>query len=472
MNNLIEKISNFAAGERSSRYLKLTVLGLSVACVLAVGIISNRTLEVAASSCAAQPIASVTASGYGYPNTPQNSIDGNLATRWSNEGIGSWIQLQLKSPVTVCQVKVAWYKGNLRSTQFTVGLSKDGSALTTGYSGWSSGSSTALETYNIASVVNTQYVRITGLGTTTDDWASITEIQIFGNSALPSVTITSPSSGSQFTAGTVKLAGVATAGSAAISKVEVKIDGDISSYKLATPEAPGDWSTWSINYNLPTGSHALTARVTDAAGVQSWDAVTLIGLSTQTGSITTGNSQYDAYDSYILTSVQKYGFPDPMLIKAQMYLESDFLEFDASTDVPCSLPSGWATSEGHSYGLMQITPACNVYDFSSAGLLLSNGHPNLVKDTTSSLWSNSIYNPNNNIGFATASMMTEYTNMKANFGGCTSTQYEEMALSSYNSGSDSVLGCGVYNARGQSYVDKVAADYDELAALAGISNRL
>ena len=42
----------------------------------------------------------------------QKSVDNDATTRWSNEGLGSWIRLDLGSQKTVCSVNISWYNGN------------------------------------------------------------------------------------------------------------------------------------------------------------------------------------------------------------------------------------------------------------------------------------------------------------------------------------------------------------------------
>jgi len=93
-------------------------------------------------NCQNSPITSVTAIG-SDGNVPSNAIDGNLATRWSNLGIGSWIKLDLGTQQTVCSVDIAWYNGNLRSNNFVISTSVDGKTFANVYSGKSSGTSDA-----------------------------------------------------------------------------------------------------------------------------------------------------------------------------------------------------------------------------------------------------------------------------------------------------------------------------------------
>jgi peptidoglycan/xylan/chitin deacetylase (PgdA/CDA1 family) len=87
-----------------------------------------------------------------------------------------------------------------------------------------------------------------------------------------SVAITTPTSGANIV-GTPKAVKVTVQGTASdaqsqVAKVEVRSDlpADIS-YILATPNAPGDWSTWSVNLYFRTqGPETLVARVIDVFG--------------------------------------------------------------------------------------------------------------------------------------------------------------------------------------------------------------
>jgi hypothetical protein len=96
------------------------------------------------------------------------------------------------------------------------------------------------------------------------------------NSGPPAVQITSPANNAQVTAGTVTFSGTATSG-AGVAIVEMAIDGDASTYRAATPASSGNWSTWSINYNIPTGNHYVVARVTDNIGRQAWHSIAVVG---------------------------------------------------------------------------------------------------------------------------------------------------------------------------------------------------
>ncbi len=117
--------------------------------------------------------AKTSASQTGFPGT--NVLDDNLDTRWSNNGVGSWVQLDLGSVNKVCDISIAWYKGNERQNNFVISTSNDGVAFTNVLSSKSTGSTLNPEKYNIADT-NARYIRITVNGNTLNSYASITEV--------------------------------------------------------------------------------------------------------------------------------------------------------------------------------------------------------------------------------------------------------------------------------------------------------
>ena len=147
----------------------LSIMALLAAC----GQREEPTLP--ASTRAGSCITSVTASG-DDGNVPANVIDGDPTTRWSEDGVGSWIRADHGVSVPTCGVRIAWYRGNQRRSHFAVAVSGDGAAWQTVHLGDSSGTTTALETYAFAEV-DARYVRITVNGNTSNDWASITELE-------------------------------------------------------------------------------------------------------------------------------------------------------------------------------------------------------------------------------------------------------------------------------------------------------
>jgi len=124
------------------------------------------------------PISAVTASG-NDGNVPQNVLDNNIATRWSSLGIGQSITADLGSTKKICSVDIAWYRGNVRQYHFVIATSTDGTTFTTRLSSDSNGSTINSEKYTIP-LTNARYIRVTVNGNTQNNWASVTEIDIFG----------------------------------------------------------------------------------------------------------------------------------------------------------------------------------------------------------------------------------------------------------------------------------------------------
>lgn len=125
------------------------------------------------------PGIAVTAIGNETDNTPANTLDGSLGTRWSQPGTGQWIRYELPSPATLDHVAIAFHKGNERGTYFNLQLSMDGTNWATVFTGQSSGTTLALETYSFPQQP-VKFVQIVCNGTTIPNylWNSITEVSI------------------------------------------------------------------------------------------------------------------------------------------------------------------------------------------------------------------------------------------------------------------------------------------------------
>src|SRR5262245_19170417 len=132
------------------------------------------------------PVVSVVASA-DDGNVAANTLDKNLATRWSAQGDGQWIRFDLGAPVTVSSAKIAWYQGNQRIAKYDVQTSADGSNWTTVFSGASTGTTLGLETCNMTSSTG-RYLRIVGHGNTVNLWNSICQVEIYATTG----TVTPP----------------------------------------------------------------------------------------------------------------------------------------------------------------------------------------------------------------------------------------------------------------------------------------
>jgi hypothetical protein len=135
------------------------------------------------------PLAVTAIGDDGDGNGPSNTQDDNLATRWSHLGPGSWLQFDLGAAKSVGGAAVAWHLGNQRTSPFSLSVSSDGTAFTSVYSGTSSGTTTAAETYRF-STRTVRYVRLNVDGNSASLWSSIAEARLCAGeqaSASPAV---------------------------------------------------------------------------------------------------------------------------------------------------------------------------------------------------------------------------------------------------------------------------------------------
>lgn len=170
----------------------------------------------------------------------------------------------------------------------------------------------------------------------------------------------------------------------------------------------------------------------------------------------------DAFDCEILQWAAASGEPDPMIVKAMIYVESRFDHTSAGcTNLPCGMPDGWTADESGCFGLMQVVPACG--GETNRPCLPPNGHPNMTTDESSGDWASSVFNPSINIRIGIAGFAGNRAEVEGLFPGCTDDQYTLLALGNLaNHGSS--RSCTEYN---REYVNLVLEAYDEYAAAAG-----
>jgi hypothetical protein len=125
-------------------------------------------------------VISVTASSEQSPdNVKENTLDGDLNTRWSAEGAGEYITFDLGGLHTIELVKIAVHKGTDRNTYFDIATSEDGTDFTIELAGQTNSKTTNnLENYAMSS--RARYVRLIGGGNSNSEWTSITEVEIYG----------------------------------------------------------------------------------------------------------------------------------------------------------------------------------------------------------------------------------------------------------------------------------------------------
>ncbi|MDQ2685650.1 MAG: discoidin domain-containing protein, partial [Thermoproteota archaeon] len=133
----------------------------------------------------------VTSIGNSLANPEENSIDNDISTRWSNLGLGSWIQFDLGQEKQICDIGISWHKGDIRDINFIISVSSDGDEFRQIFSSTNSHTSDSIEVYDIPDTVG-KYLRITVTKNSMNNWASINEIDIFAK-PIQKETLTSTS---------------------------------------------------------------------------------------------------------------------------------------------------------------------------------------------------------------------------------------------------------------------------------------
>jgi hypothetical protein len=128
-------------------------------------------------------VVAVTASSHDG-NVPENVLDGDLNTRWSANGVGEWIQFDLGAEQEVNRLAIAWFRGDTRKASFEVHLSNDTHGWEKVFEGKSSGTTVEREQYGFAQT-RARYVRIFGLGNSSNAWNSITVVELYGEQVNP-----------------------------------------------------------------------------------------------------------------------------------------------------------------------------------------------------------------------------------------------------------------------------------------------
>ena len=126
------------------------------------------------------PVDQISSIGSSLNTTQGNSVDNDLSTKWSNLGLGSWLQFDLGQEKQICDIGISWYKGNIRYIDFVVSVSQDGYDFRQVFSTTNSYTTDDIEVYDIPDTVG-KYLRITVTGNSVNDWASINEVDIFAN---------------------------------------------------------------------------------------------------------------------------------------------------------------------------------------------------------------------------------------------------------------------------------------------------
>lgn len=129
-------------------------------------------------------IVNVEASSYQSPYYPYNIVDGNIGTLWSANGADQWVILELKDPISVQHVKVAFQPGQKKESYFDVLGSYDKETwepvLTKQASCAFSGDLQVFDFPPSKTAKEFKYIKLVGQTNSVDTWNTVSEFRIFG----------------------------------------------------------------------------------------------------------------------------------------------------------------------------------------------------------------------------------------------------------------------------------------------------
>ena len=149
-----------------------TVVALAAALALVAGPASRAS---AASTLLSQGMPATASSVENASFPPSNAVDGNTGTRWSSAfSDPQWLQVDLGSSQTICQVTLNWETAYGKA--FQIQTSPDGATWTSIYSSTTGTGGT--QTLNVTGTG--RYVRMLGTARATPYGYSLWEFQVFG----------------------------------------------------------------------------------------------------------------------------------------------------------------------------------------------------------------------------------------------------------------------------------------------------
>jgi 3D (Asp-Asp-Asp) domain-containing protein len=285
----------------------------------------NAYAQTSTPTCQKLPIATVAARSNSA--SASNVLDNNLNTAWIVRGMGQWIQADLGSNMNICDVNIAWYRGNMAKSNFIISVSADGSTFTNVFTGISSGSTLSFEKYTVSGGTTGRYVRITVNGNNFHNRAGLTELSIDGSS--------NPTANNE---------NIQTNSGAPVQITLTGTDpiaGDLLTFTVVTPPKNGTLTPGTVSsivYYTPnigfSGTDSFTYKATDGQGEDSNIATVTItvnaagpppvsGCTTTTGWYITGyiNTNQADYPTTPATTImvggQMYSFNTQFLIDTQ-----------------------------------------------------------------------------------------------------------------------------------------------------------
>lgn len=106
-------------------------------------------------------------------------LDGDPATRWSAEGSGAWLTLDLGAETPLAAVVLSWYRGAERVATFDLRVSADGATWRTAAEGLkSSGTTSAPQSFALDGL-SARHVRVVNRGNTENLWIALTSVEVW-----------------------------------------------------------------------------------------------------------------------------------------------------------------------------------------------------------------------------------------------------------------------------------------------------
>ncbi|MEC0107382.1 discoidin domain-containing protein [Paenibacillus taichungensis] len=113
-------------------------------------------------------------------NLPIHTIDRDPDSRWSADGKGQYLQLELEQQIQVGQVSIQFYNGHTRSNYFDLEISTDGINYQKVLSNVASQKQAAYETFEFEPI-QAKFIRYVGQGNESNTWNSIIEFWVHEN---------------------------------------------------------------------------------------------------------------------------------------------------------------------------------------------------------------------------------------------------------------------------------------------------
>jgi hypothetical protein len=249
----------------------------------------------------------VTESSHTGSNVAALAVDGDINTNWASSGDGQWLQFDIGTNSRLGFVKLAMYKGDVRTYTFDLQVSTDAVNWTTVLPAHKNPAQLDLQVYDIADIDPVRYVRIVCHGSTYNATLnSLAEVELWGGatgSAIAPAITTQPTSQNVSVGGSVTF--TAAASGAPTPAYQWKVDGDVipgatSSSLTLTNAQLSDAGTYTVVATNGLGSATSNGAVlTVGSGsigtpLQAEDAVLSGALvkTNQTGYTGTGFADY------------------------------------------------------------------------------------------------------------------------------------------------------------------------------------